>query len=148
MDAVPCSTPVAHVSKNRKKVRSFPVVLDHSEEALEKNALAEDSLVPIRLDMEFEGKFFFNSLKHIFYIFTLIKQYDLNYDLYLIEKKTKLMIHLIGHKLRDSFTWNRNEQCLSPAEFARILCDDLELPPNHFVAPITESIESQLRFEL
>ena len=62
MDAVPCSTPVAHVSKNRKKVRSFPVVLDHSEEALEKNALAEDSLVPIRLDMEFEGKnVFYNS---------------------------------------------------------------------------------------
>ena len=56
------------------------------------------------------------------------------------------MIQLIGHKLRDSFTWNRNEQCLSPAEFARILCDDLELPPNHFVAPITESIESQLTF--
>lgn len=55
MDAVPCSTPVAHISKNRKKVRSFPLLLDHSEESLDDNARMEDALVPIRLDMEIEG---------------------------------------------------------------------------------------------
>ena len=55
MDAVPCSTPVAHISKNRKKVRSFPLLLDHSEDALGENAQMEDALVPIRLDMEIEG---------------------------------------------------------------------------------------------
>jgi len=103
MDAVPCSTPVAHISKNRKKVRSFPLLLDHSEDALGENAQMEDALVPIRLDMEIEG-----------------------------------------HKLRDSFTWNRNETCLNPADFAKILCDDLELPPAHFVQAITQAIETQL----
>jgi len=51
---------------------------------------------------------------------------------------------ILGHKLRDSFTWNRNETCLNPAEFAKILCDDLELPPTHFVQAITQSIENQL----
>jgi len=103
MDAVPVSTPVGIFLKNRKKTRTFPMLLDHSDEKLKINSEADDSLVPIRLDMEIEG-----------------------------------------HKLRDSFTWNKNESCLTPAEFAKILCDDLELPGHHFIVPITQSIESQL----
>ncbi|CBY41225.1 unnamed protein product [Oikopleura dioica] len=103
MDAVPVSTPVGICLKNRKKTRTFPMLLDHSDEKLKKNSEAYDSLVPIRLDMEIEG-----------------------------------------HKLRDSFTWNKNESCLTPSEFAKILCDDLELPGHHFIVPITQSIESQL----
>jgi hypothetical protein len=55
MDAVPCSTPVSHISKNRKKVRSFPTLLNQSDELLEENARLDDALVPIRLDMEIEG---------------------------------------------------------------------------------------------
>ena len=62
LDAVPCSTPVAHISKNRKKVRSFPLLLDHSEESLDQNAQLEDALVPIRLDMEIEGTLINNFL--------------------------------------------------------------------------------------
>ena len=55
MDAVPVSTPVGVCLKNRKKTRTFPMLLDHSEEKLAKNANTDDSLVPIRLDMEIEG---------------------------------------------------------------------------------------------
>lgn len=103
MDAVPVSTPVAHIPKNRKKIRTFPLCLDYTDDQLDANSLVDDSLVPIRLDIEIEG-----------------------------------------HKLRDSFTWNRNETCLTPHEFGKILCDDLELPGHHFIAPIAQSIESQL----
>jgi hypothetical protein len=56
MDAVPVSTPVGICLKNRKKTRTFPVLLDHSDEKLKVNSEADDSLVPIRLDMEIEGK--------------------------------------------------------------------------------------------
>lgn len=56
MDAVPVSTPVGICLKNRKKTRTFPMLLDHSDEKLKKNSEADDSLVPIRLDMEIEGE--------------------------------------------------------------------------------------------
>ena len=58
--------------------------------------------------------------------------------------KKRISTSFLGHKLRDSFTWNKNETCLTPSEFAKILCDDLELPGHHFIVPITQSIESQL----
>merc|ERR1712113_135021 len=75
MDAVPCSTPVAHIPKSKKRLRTFPTLLSESAELIEENARELDELVPIRLDMEIEG-----------------------------------------HKLRDSFTWNRNERNLSVFE--------------------------------
>ena len=56
MDAVPCSTPVAHIQKSRKKIRTFPTINGESEEKIIENALEKDELVPIRLDMEIEGK--------------------------------------------------------------------------------------------
>jgi len=103
MDAVPCSTPVAHIQKSRKKIRSFPLINGESEEKILENAKQSDELVPIRLDMEIEG-----------------------------------------HKLRDSFVWNRNEKNLNINDFAKILCDDLELPATHFVPSIVQSIQTQL----
>ena len=56
MDAVPCSTPVAHIQKSRKKIRSFPLINGESEEKIIENAKQSDELVPIRLDMEIEGE--------------------------------------------------------------------------------------------
>ena len=56
MDAVPCSTPVAHIQKSRKKIRTFPIINGESEEKIIENSLEKDELVPIRLDMEIEGK--------------------------------------------------------------------------------------------
>ena len=56
MDAVPCSTPVAHIQKSRKKIRSFPLINGESEEKIIENAKQSDELVPIRLDMEIEGQ--------------------------------------------------------------------------------------------
>ncbi|KAG5458138.1 MAG: putative SWI/SNF-related matrix-associated actin-dependent regulator of chromatin subfamily B member 1 [Olpidium bornovanus] len=47
-------------------------------------------------------------------------------------------------KLRDTFMWNVNEQHLTPEQFAEILCDDLDIPPDQFVAPIAESIKGQV----
>ena len=57
MDAVPCSTPVAHIQKSRKKIRSFPLINGESEDKILENAKQSDELVPIRLDMEIEGQF-------------------------------------------------------------------------------------------
>ena len=57
MDAVPCSTPVAHIQKSRKKIRSFPLINGESEEKILENAKQSDELVPIRLDMEIEGTY-------------------------------------------------------------------------------------------
>ena len=37
------------------------MILNHSEESLDQNAKMEDALVPIRLDMEIEGSFWFPS---------------------------------------------------------------------------------------
>ena len=56
MDAVPCSTPVAHIQKSRKKIRTFPLINGESEEKILENAKESDELVPIRLDMEIEGE--------------------------------------------------------------------------------------------
>ena len=56
----------------------------------------------------------------------------------------RLDMEIEGHKLRDSFTWNRNEKNLSVNDFAKLLCDDLELPNQPFVAAITQSITTQL----
>lgn len=33
---------------------------------------------------------------------------------------------------------------MTPQQFAEILCDDLDLPPHHFVPLVTESINSQV----
>merc|ERR1711892_295892 len=103
MDAVPCSTPVTHVPKSKKRIKTFPMFSPPSEQQNIENSSQADDLVPIRPDMEIEG-----------------------------------------HKLRDSFTWNRNEKHLSINDFARLLCDDLELPNQPFVAAITNSITTQL----
>lgn len=56
----------------------------------------------------------------------------------------RLDMEIEGHKLRDTFTWNKNEQHITPEQFAEILCDDLDLPSINFVQPIAASIRQQI----
>ncbi|KAJ8043062.1 SWI/SNF-related matrix-associated actin-dependent regulator of chromatin subfamily B member 1 [Holothuria leucospilota] len=56
----------------------------------------------------------------------------------------RLDMEIEGQKLRDTFTWNKNEQLISPEIFAEILCDDLDLPPANFVPAISQAIRTQV----
>ncbi|KAM7311064.1 SWI/SNF-related matrix-associated actin-dependent regulator of chromatin subfamily B member 1 isoform X2 [Ixodes scapularis] len=56
----------------------------------------------------------------------------------------RLDMEIEGHKLRDTFTWNKNESQITPEQFAEILCDDLDLPPLSFVPAISQSIRTQI----
>ncbi|KAJ1813618.1 SWI/SNF chromatin-remodeling complex subunit, partial [Coemansia sp. RSA 2599] len=49
-----------------------------------------------------------------------------------------------GFRLRDTFTWDLNNELITPQQFAQHLCVDLELPAESFVAPIAQAIEEQL----
>ncbi|KAJ1642512.1 SWI/SNF chromatin-remodeling complex subunit [Coemansia asiatica] len=49
-----------------------------------------------------------------------------------------------GFRLRDTFTWDLNNELITPQRFAQHLCVDLELPAESFVAPIVQAIEEQL----
>uniref|UniRef100_A0A6G1S976 SWI/SNF-related matrix-associated actin-dependent regulator of chromatin subfamily B member 1 n=1 Tax=Aceria tosichella TaxID=561515 RepID=A0A6G1S976_9ACAR len=56
----------------------------------------------------------------------------------------RLDMEIEGYKLRDTFVWNKNEISISPEQFADVLCDDLELPPQTFVPAIAQSIRQQV----
>ena len=56
----------------------------------------------------------------------------------------RLDMEIDGHKLRDTFTWNKNEQLVTPEQFAEVLCDDLDLPASAFVPAIAQSIRQQI----
>lgn len=56
----------------------------------------------------------------------------------------RLDMEIEGHKLRDTFTWNKNEQIITPEQFAEVLCDDLDLPGASFVPAIAQSIRTQI----
>lgn len=56
----------------------------------------------------------------------------------------RLDMEIEGHKLRDTFTWNKNESLITPEQFAEVLCDDLDLPPLAFVPAIAQSIRQQV----
>lgn len=56
----------------------------------------------------------------------------------------RLDIDTDDYRLRDTFTWNVNEQLLTPEKFAEILCDDLDLSTAKFVPEIAQSIRSQI----
>ena len=53
-------------------------------------------------------------------------------------------LEIEGQKLRDTFTWNKNEMLITPEIFAEILCDDLDLNPTAFIQAIALSIRQQL----
>ncbi|XP_033114771.1 SWI/SNF-related matrix-associated actin-dependent regulator of chromatin subfamily B member 1-like [Anneissia japonica] len=56
----------------------------------------------------------------------------------------RLDMEIEGQKLRDTFTWNKNEHLITPEMFAEVLCEDLELLPLNFVQPIAQAIRSQV----
>ncbi|KAG2232718.1 hypothetical protein INT48_000075 [Thamnidium elegans] len=49
-----------------------------------------------------------------------------------------------GYKLRDTFTWNLNEQLITPEQFADVICEDLKLPQNIFMEQIAKAIKEQI----
>ncbi|KAJ1719768.1 SWI/SNF chromatin-remodeling complex subunit, partial [Coemansia erecta] len=49
-----------------------------------------------------------------------------------------------GFRLRDTFTWDMNNELVTPQRFAQNLCLDLDLPVESFVAAIVQAIEEQL----
>eukprot|EP00112_Aurelia_sp_Birch-Aquarium-sp1_P007745 Seg1845.15 transcript_id=Seg1845.15/GoldUCD/mRNA.D3Y31 product="SWI/SNF-related matrix-associated actin-dependent regulator of chromatin subfamily B member 1" protein_id=Seg1845.15/GoldUCD/D3Y31 len=57
----------------------------------------------------------------------------------------RLDIELDGQKLRDSFTWNKNETLITPESFAEVFCDDLDLPANTFVPAVAAAIQQQIK---
>ncbi|CAF3768334.1 unnamed protein product [Rotaria sordida] len=56
----------------------------------------------------------------------------------------RLDMEIEGQKLRDTFTWNKNELLITPEMFAEILCDDLDLNTIVFVPAIAQAIRQQL----
>ena len=48
------------------------------------------------------------------------------------------------HRIRDCFVWNLNESLIKPESFARIFCNDMDLPVN----PWAETIAAQIRAQL
>lgn len=56
----------------------------------------------------------------------------------------RIDLELDGQKIRDTFTWNKNELLVTPEIFSEILCDDLDLNPSTFIPAISSSIRQQL----
>eukprot|EP00092_Neocalanus_flemingeri_P033429 GFUD01036346.1.p1 GENE.GFUD01036346.1~~GFUD01036346.1.p1 ORF type:complete len:284 (+),score=84.98 GFUD01036346.1:315-1166(+) len=56
----------------------------------------------------------------------------------------RLDMDIEGQKLRDTFTWNKNETMLAAEQFAEVLCDDLDLNPLNFVPAIAAAIQQQV----
>lgn len=56
----------------------------------------------------------------------------------------RLDMEIEGHRLRDTFVWNKNEISITPEQFAEILCDDVDIPPQAFVPAIAQSIRQQI----
>ncbi|GFO29642.1 swi/snf-related matrix-associated actin-dependent regulator of chromatin subfamily b member 1 [Plakobranchus ocellatus] len=56
----------------------------------------------------------------------------------------RLDMEIEGQKLRDCFTWNKNETLITPEQFGEILCDDLDLNPINFIPAIAGAIRQQI----
>lgn len=56
----------------------------------------------------------------------------------------RLDMELEGQKLRDTFTWNKNESMVAPEQFSEVLCDDLDLNPMIFIPAIAAAIRQQI----
>ena len=49
-----------------------------------------------------------------------------------------------GLKIKDQFTWNLNEQAITPDKFAEYVCHDLSINPASYIPMIASSIKSQI----
>ncbi|OQV16516.1 SWI/SNF-related matrix-associated actin-dependent regulator of chromatin subfamily B member 1 [Hypsibius exemplaris] len=56
----------------------------------------------------------------------------------------RLDMEIDNVKLRDTFTWNKNEILITPEQFAELLCEDLDLPMVQFIPAIAQSIKQQV----
>ncbi len=56
----------------------------------------------------------------------------------------RLDLDLDTHRLKDSFTWNMNEELITPDQFAVIMCTDLDIPSAVFAPHISNSIRTQI----
>uniref|UniRef100_A0A7E4VAI5 SWI/SNF-related matrix-associated actin-dependent regulator of chromatin subfamily B member 1 n=1 Tax=Panagrellus redivivus TaxID=6233 RepID=A0A7E4VAI5_PANRE len=56
----------------------------------------------------------------------------------------RLDMDIDGHRLRDTFCYNKNETIITPEMVAEIICEDLDLPPASFQGPIAASIQQQI----
>eukprot|EP01135_Chromosphaera_perkinsii_P006687 Nk52_evm1s559 gene=Nk52_evmTU1s559 len=56
----------------------------------------------------------------------------------------RLDLELEGHRLNDAFMWNKNEQAMTPEQFAEILCENQTLPSSSFVPAIANAIREQV----
>lgn len=56
----------------------------------------------------------------------------------------RIDMEIEGHRLRDTFIWNKNEFSITPEQFAEILCDDVDIPPQTFVPAIAQTIRQQI----
>lgn len=48
------------------------------------------------------------------------------------------------HRIRDAFTWNINERLLTPAQYARVFLQDLDLPLEPYASQIEAAINQQI----
>lgn len=48
------------------------------------------------------------------------------------------------HRVRDCFVWNLHESLIKPEAFAKIFCNDLDLPAVPWVDTVTNQIRAQL----
>ena len=130
LDAVPQATPINRNRVIHKKVRTFPLCFDDTDPpAVHENAAQPELLVPIRLDMDIEGG-----------MSNFIEKDSRFFDF----KFSKNICIQSGQKLRDTFLWNKNENLLTPEQFAEVLCDDLDLNPLNFVPAIAAAIQQQV----
>ena len=49
-----------------------------------------------------------------------------------------------AHRVRDCFVWDMNDDLTKPDTFARIFCDDLDLPKDPWQDIVTNQIRAQL----
>lgn len=48
------------------------------------------------------------------------------------------------HRIRDCFLWDMNDSLVKPEAFARIFCNDLDLPPGLWVETVANQIRAQI----
>lgn len=89
------------LARGKRKKRPW---LEFSKKQLKNVAKQEEILIPIRLDLEHEGR-----------------------------------------KCSDTFTWNLNDNLITPATFADVMCEDLLLPHEHFHNLIVNAINEQVK---
>ncbi|KAF9153573.1 Chromatin structure remodeling complex protein sfh1 [Linnemannia schmuckeri] len=94
--------------------------------------------------LEKEKKVWVKRARKTRHIYNSQKDLDAVADQDAILVPIRLDIDMDEIRLRDTFTWNVNEQLMTPEKFAEILCDDLDLNQAKFVPEIAQSLRNQI----